>query len=577
MKKFIAVSVLVVMSSVMASESVDVAVVDERFPLPKIIGDKDVRSFGPRRPLDLVPVQRNAFSRAFIRNGELLTDDAFFAQQHHFARYNTEGSEGGSNIGDALDKTVQNQRIRIAVLDTTFYRHPDINYSSESLDVDGSPYIVYDEFGLQDGTETLYNWIYMGDDPVDADWDLRGYTSGRPSSFCSLSHGTGTVGAIASISDNGIGIAGIGDFDVIPIRIGDCKFGSPIDGAWAALGEYSPSEQFLLDQGFRTVSELHPRLDEPADIISISYGSYASFNNGVCDDENGWGGVFSKAEELGVVIVVAAGNDGGNVLQQSPGGCDWPITVGAVNQYGEVTAFTNYGPRVDVSALGRDVILPSKDASGYELMSGTSFSTPIVAGIIGLGKQKYPQATQAVMEQALKATANPYKLGTADTLHCNEDGSVCYYEDNECEGLECSGGIADANQFIEYLDGVYGQGDLKAIHPNQSNDRSSKSALYEHFADAINYCSIREAILPNYFKEEGTFINLYSLPKGSGLARANGSFLMKIEEIKAVLPDLDTATHDYAFEVCSANLGCIVDDLTIIDSSTYELPLSCSS
>lgn len=101
----------------------------------------------------------------------------------------------------------------------------------------------------------------------------------------------------------------------------------------------------------------------------------------------------------GLVIVAAAGNEGGEVDDFSPGGLDTVITVGSVDANYEVMDITNRpivnasanvdilrdvnnNAKLDIFAIGQNVqIADSGNASNYIWQSGTSVSTAITSGI----------------------------------------------------------------------------------------------------------------------------------------------------------------------------------------------------
>ena len=103
-------------------------------------------------------------------------------------------------------------------------------------------------------------------------------------------------------------------------------------------------------------------------------------------------------EYSGAVCVVAAGNDGSR-RPTWPGACSEVITVGALGKdWRGRASFSNFGSWVDVYTPGRDLVnayatgryrcdfAPYKgqhrDFYGMAEWSGTSFSTPIVTGLI---------------------------------------------------------------------------------------------------------------------------------------------------------------------------------------------------
>lgn len=96
-----------------------------------------------------------------------------------------------------------------------------------------------------------------------------------------------------------------------------------------------------------------------------------------------------------MVVVCAAGNDGVDVNTKSPAGIQNIITVGSFNRDMEVTSFTNspqsgastgfvnFGASLDIFAPGVDISTASHtDDSAYNLVSGTSVSAALTAGVV---------------------------------------------------------------------------------------------------------------------------------------------------------------------------------------------------
>jgi subtilisin family serine protease len=137
-------------------------------------------------------------------------------------------------------------------------------------------------------------------------------------------------------------------------------------------------------------------LDETPDIISMSAGTTT---------RSGWPLISMEifaATRLsrlkGTVLVAAAGNDG-NRGPFWPAAFPWSVSVGALDTDGKRAGFSNFGSWVDVYAQGTDVVNayprgpftysePPREGqttnflTGLANWSGTSFSTPIVAGLI---------------------------------------------------------------------------------------------------------------------------------------------------------------------------------------------------
>jgi subtilisin family serine protease len=149
------------------------------------------------------------------------------------------------------------------------------------------------------------------------------------------------------------------------------------------------------------------------DVISMSLGGQGSSDDPACM-------AVQKAVDAGVVVVVAAGNEGPAMRTvASPGLSSYAITVGAVDASGNLASFSSRGPTEDmlmkpeVSAPGVAIYstVPTSGAShtsptGYMNMSGTSMATPHVSGSAALLIQLHPSWTPAQVKSALVTYAN---------------------------------------------------------------------------------------------------------------------------------------------------------------------------
>ena len=106
----------------------------------------------------------------------------------------------------------------------------------------------------------------------------------------------------------------------------------------------------------------------------------------------------------GTLFVAAAGNEDADTsfAAEVPASLSYPnlITVGAVNQAGDPTSFTSYGPTVAVYADGYHV--PSKVPGGYTVkFSGTSMAAPNVTNLAGklfaLDPSRTPEQVRALI------------------------------------------------------------------------------------------------------------------------------------------------------------------------------------
>jgi hypothetical protein len=144
-----------------------------------------------------------------------------------------------------------------------------------------------------------------------------------------------------------------------------------------------------------TALERYLREDDP-DVISFSAGTLTQRTQDLVMLNAFHDQVLRRHK--GVVIVAAAGNDGGR-SHFWPAAGPWTVSVGALSSNWRSRArFSNFGTWVDVYAPGERLVnaYPSgkytytepphmnwtQQFDGMAIWSGTSFSTPVVAGLI---------------------------------------------------------------------------------------------------------------------------------------------------------------------------------------------------
>jgi hypothetical protein len=120
----------------------------------------------------------------------------------------------------------------------------------------------------------------------------------------------------------------------------------------------------------------------------------------------------------GVIVVVAAGNDTMEVGGSSPSDVTQAIIVGNTDINDNLATDSNFGPSVALLAPGTRIT--SDSAAGdtaTATVSGTSFSSPHVAGAIARYLQTNPTACQCTVKQVITSIATPGVIGgvPADT------------------------------------------------------------------------------------------------------------------------------------------------------------------
>jgi subtilisin family serine protease len=118
-----------------------------------------------------------------------------------------------------------------------------------------------------------------------------------------------------------------------------------------------------------------------------------------------------NATAAGVVVVVAAGNASADACGGSPSRAPAAITVGSSERNDSRSGFSNFGPCVDLFAPGGGVTATSFTGdNATTTASGTSGSSPVVAGIAALYLQQFPGASPAQVQQAIKDAATTGRL-----------------------------------------------------------------------------------------------------------------------------------------------------------------------
>ena len=183
-------------------------------------------------------------------------------------------------------------------------------------------------------------------------------------------------------------------------------------------------------------SRLGAALDTMPDIISMSAGTTTRGGQPLLGLEVFWEERLSKTK--GTVLVCAAGNDG-NRGPFNPATMPWTVSVGALDADGKRAGYSNFGSWVDVYARGSDIVnayprglykyqeppLAGQSANfitGMANWSGTSFSTPLVSGLIAArmswSGESAREAADALLELA-RVNATP---GVGKVL---EEGMAC--------------------------------------------------------------------------------------------------------------------------------------------------------
>ncbi len=169
-------------------------------------------------------------------------------------------------------------------------------------------------------------------------------------------HGTAVSGLIGATTDNGAGVAGIcWGCRIMPIKV---------------LNQQGVGNDAGVTRGIRWAA------DNGARVMNLSLGG--------SEESQALREAVEYAFSRGVVLVAASGNERsqGN-LPNYPAAYDQVIAVGSTGNTDVITAFSNTGDYVDLTAPGVGLWTTTIDGD-YGTPNGTSFSSPFVAATAGL-------------------------------------------------------------------------------------------------------------------------------------------------------------------------------------------------
>ncbi|TMQ65330.1 MAG: T9SS type A sorting domain-containing protein [Candidatus Eisenbacteria bacterium] len=199
-------------------------------------------------------------------------------------------------------------------------------------------------------------------------------------------HGTFVAGIAAAATDNGAGIAGAGwQCRIMALKVGNSAGELPLSAVTAAF-EYAAGEG--------------------ADVLNMSFGT----RDPTAQDY--FQALVDMATAANVLCVAAAGNDSLDTPSY-PAACANVLAVAATGEDNRRAAYSNWGSWVDVAAPGS--AMWSSICRNYELDfvsqiiyllyfgwdgenpymygDGTSFASPLVAGVCGLTRARMPGLT----------------------------------------------------------------------------------------------------------------------------------------------------------------------------------------
>ncbi len=345
--------------------------------------------------------------------------------------------------------------IKVGIVDSGVeWDHPDLVdnvHHNLGEDVNGNGYTIYlsgsiwlfdpgDINGIDDDgngyIDDLFGWDTEGTVQTNGDNDPS-----PPSVGSTPDHGTLVSGCTAGVTNNGIGIASVGwGISLIPVKIAN-------DDDGGLTGAY---------QGILYAAKAG------ADIINCSWGggSYSSFEQSQINIAH---------NTYGSIIVASAGNGYQNMGPTStdthyPSGYDNVISVTATGSGDHFNCWAHAGTTVDLAAPGENIWTTDIN-NGYENVPGTSFSSPIVAGAVGLLWSKFPDESQAWIEDRIVNSTDYYPDMDRNCSVRNEGDASSHTE--SMTGLLGSGRL---NIFKALAGGLYPSLSIQDINIQNDDD-----------------------------------------------------------------------------------------------------------
>lgn len=157
------------------------------------------------------------------------------------------------------------------------------------------------------------------------------------------------------------------------------------------------------------------------DVVNSSLG-YTGFNDSTMSYKyhqlDGKTALCSRGANIGaskgILIINSAGNEGDGSWHYigTPADAEGVLSVAAVRPNGKRASFSSWGPtpdgriKPDVAAQGRYTVVASMNKYAITRTNGTSFSSPVMAGMVASLKQAFPNKTSEEIKDAIRLSGH---------------------------------------------------------------------------------------------------------------------------------------------------------------------------
>ena len=224
---------------------------------------------------------------------------------------------------------------------------------------------------------------------------------------------------------------------------------------------------------------INQAVEDGAQIISISQSVSESSN------ELKW--AVTNAITKGVIIVNSAGNGATDDNITQLGRYSGVVGVSAINSDGTFASYSSWGDGVVTAAFGGPYNTFDVNTGEPVTVHGTSISAPLVAGMLALARQKWPDATANQILQLLVHTGlNPNHDWNKYTGYGAIDGGALVNTDpsqypDENPIIQKNGGSEPTAQEVQdYIDGVAGSSWLDTFPDTYVYRGTNEGVVFDH-------------------------------------------------------------------------------------------------